>query len=259
MLFYLAVAAGAVTHEDLFFERPVKLPFLNVDLPLLAFFFVAPNLFIIVHAHRRVHLVMLSDKAKRFDAALHQQIGNQDGLTEQQSDRREMIRASLRRQLPINIFVQLLLGRRTFAAGLFGLSLRAIAWITLVITPILLLLIMQVQFLPFHSSFITWTQRLLLFVDLILIWWLWGRSCRGATLGIPAIGGPRWSHLSRSVSALASSFFCTHSVFSQRIAGGTSARSRSCASKHPDPIPGAASASGRDRLRAGLSDYLRSV
>ena len=41
----LAVAAGAVTHADLFFEKPVKLPFLNIELPLLAFFFMAPILF----------------------------------------------------------------------------------------------------------------------------------------------------------------------------------------------------------------------
>jgi hypothetical protein len=31
VLFYLAVAAGAVTHKDLFFENPVKLPFLNIE------------------------------------------------------------------------------------------------------------------------------------------------------------------------------------------------------------------------------------
>ena len=66
VLFYLAVAAGAVTHADLFFENPVKLPFLNIELPLLAFFFLAPILFLIVHAYTLVHLVMLTDKARRF-------------------------------------------------------------------------------------------------------------------------------------------------------------------------------------------------
>jgi hypothetical protein len=34
VLFYFAVAAGAVTNEDLFPENPVKLPFLGIDLPL---------------------------------------------------------------------------------------------------------------------------------------------------------------------------------------------------------------------------------
>src|SRR4051794_21218037 len=48
---YLAVAAGAVTHKDLFFENAVKLPFLNVELPLIAFFVLGPLLFLIVHAY----------------------------------------------------------------------------------------------------------------------------------------------------------------------------------------------------------------
>src|SRR5262245_22675260 len=37
-LFYFAIAAGAVTHRDLLLESSVKLPFLNVELPLKAFF-----------------------------------------------------------------------------------------------------------------------------------------------------------------------------------------------------------------------------
>jgi hypothetical protein len=50
VLFYLLVAAGGVPHRDLFFESPVKLPFLNVDLPLRGFFWLGPALFLIVHA-----------------------------------------------------------------------------------------------------------------------------------------------------------------------------------------------------------------
>ena len=49
---YLAIAAGAVTHADLFLERTVKLPFLNIELPLLAFFFLAP---ILVPHRPRLH------------------------------------------------------------------------------------------------------------------------------------------------------------------------------------------------------------
>ena len=51
VLFYLAIAAGAVTHEDLLLERPVKLPFLNVELPLLPFFALAPFMVLIIHAY----------------------------------------------------------------------------------------------------------------------------------------------------------------------------------------------------------------
>jgi hypothetical protein len=137
-----------VTHADLFFENPVKLPFLNIELPLLAFFFLAPILFLIVHAYTLVHLVMLTDKARRFDTVLRKQIGDED------SD----VRDNLRRQLPSNIFIQFLAGPKDIRESPFGWLLRAIAWVTLAIAPVLLLLLMQIQFLPFHSSFITWTR-----------------------------------------------------------------------------------------------------
>jgi hypothetical protein len=41
---YLAIAFGSVTHRDLFLEAPIKLPLLNVDLPLVGFFVLAPIL-----------------------------------------------------------------------------------------------------------------------------------------------------------------------------------------------------------------------
>src|SRR3984893_11575539 len=50
-LFYFAIAAGAVTHRDLLLESAVKLPFLNVELPLKAFFILGPLVFVIVHAY----------------------------------------------------------------------------------------------------------------------------------------------------------------------------------------------------------------
>ena len=173
VLFYFAIAAGAVTHADLFFENPVKLPILSVDLPLLAFFFLAPILFVIIHAYILVHLVMLTDKAKRYHQALHQQIED------------DAIRDGLRRQLPSNVFVQFLAGAPETREGPFGWILRTIGWTTLVIGPVLLLLLIQIQFLPFHNSFITWTHRLALLADLFLIWWLWRRIMSGREVDGP--------------------------------------------------------------------------
>jgi uncharacterized protein YjbI with pentapeptide repeats len=160
-----------VTHADLFLENPVKLPFLGVELPLVAFFFLAPILFLIVHAYVLVHLVMLTDKAKLYHQALHQKIEDKE------------IRDGLRRQLPSNVFVQFLAGAPEARSGPFGWALRAIGWATLVIGPVLLLLMMQTQFLAYHSLFIAWTQRLALAGDLILIWWLWGRILSGRETG----------------------------------------------------------------------------
>ena len=189
VLFYFAIAAGAVTHADLFFENPVKLPILSVDLPLLAFFFLAPILFVIIHAYILVHLVMLTDKAKRYHQALHRQIED------------DAIRNGLRKQLPSNVFVQFLAGAPETREGPFGWILRAIGWTTLVIGPVLLLLLIQIQFLPFHNSFITWTHRLALLADLLLIWWLWRRILSGRE-----VDGPRSRQLSRLSTTLGVTF-----------------------------------------------------
>src|SRR5260370_18158186 len=78
VLFYLAIAVGGVTHRDLFFERPVKLPFLNVDLPLTGFFLFAPIVFIIIHAYVLLHFVLLADKIGGFHRELRAQIDDED-------------------------------------------------------------------------------------------------------------------------------------------------------------------------------------
>ncbi len=176
VLFYLAVAAGAVTHADLFLEKPVKLPFLGVELPLFWFFVLAPFLFLIVHLYTLVHLVMLTRKAKHFNFELHNQVGEKTGLS---NERAEEICDDLRRQLPSNIFVQFLAGAPEARSGLFGWTLRAIRWTTVVVGPVLLMLLFQFQFLPYHSPCATWAQRVWLAFELFFIWRLGGAILSG--------------------------------------------------------------------------------
>jgi uncharacterized protein YjbI with pentapeptide repeats len=161
VLFYLAIAAGAVTHADLLLQNPVKLPFLNIELPLRAFFLLAPLLFVITHAYALVNLVVLANRVRQFHHELRDQTAN------------PTLRIALTRQLPSHVFVQFLGGPEETHKGAFGGLLAAILWITLVGTPIALLLLLQIQFLPYHDLLITWTTRAVLILDLGLIWWLW--------------------------------------------------------------------------------------
>jgi hypothetical protein len=155
VLFYLGIAAGAVTHADLFLQAPVKLPFLNIELPLLAFFFLAPLLLLLTHAYTLVHLYLLARRVAQFNEI------------------KELPEAWRRRRLPSNIFVQFLGAPEEDRYGPFGLLLGAILWVTLVVAPITLFLLLEIQFLPYHSRWITWTIRIALLLDLGLLWWLW--------------------------------------------------------------------------------------
>ena len=154
VLFYVGIAAGAVTHTDLLLQAPVKLPFLNIELPLLAFFFLAPLLLLLTHAYTLVHLVLLAWRVAQFNAL--------EGLSE-----------AWRRRLPSNIFVQFLGAPEEDRYGPFGVLLGAILWVTIVVAPIALYLLLEIQFLPYHSRWITWTIRIALLLDLGLLWWLW--------------------------------------------------------------------------------------
>jgi uncharacterized protein YjbI with pentapeptide repeats len=168
VLFYFLIAAGGVTHRDLFFGNPVKLPFLNVDLPLTRFFWIGPAIFLVVHAYVLLHFVMLADKVRVFDSQLRASIED------------PTLRTGLRRQLPINIFVQFLAGPRELRDSVLGILLWLIAFISLVISPVALLVFFQLQFLPYHEEWISWWQRIAVAADLVLLWTLWPR------VGLPA-------------------------------------------------------------------------
>ena len=167
VLFYLAIAVGGVTHQDLWFENQVKLPFLNQDLPLIGFFVLGPGIFLVIHTYVLLHFVLLADKVGVFHAELRAQIADED------------TRGRLRRQLPSNIFVQFLAGPREMRAGIIGLLLRLIAQISLIAGPLALLVLFQLTFLPFHDEAVSWWQRVALVIDLALLWTLWPSVGRG--------------------------------------------------------------------------------
>ena len=169
VLFYLLIAAGGVSHRDLFLPNPIKLPFLSVELPLEGFFWLGPALFLVAHAYVLLHFVLLSSKVDVFDAQLREQIDDSE------------VRAQLRRQLPINIFVQLLAGPRDARGGLVGTLLRLIAWISLVVGPVAMLVFFELQFLPYRDIWITMWQRLAVVLDLLILWILWPAIVHGGT------------------------------------------------------------------------------
>jgi uncharacterized protein YjbI with pentapeptide repeats len=172
---YLAIAFGSVTHRNLFLEDPIKLPLLNVDLPLVGFFVVAPTILVIFHFFVILQLLALADKAKSYDSLLKQQ-------APVAADREY-----LKHRLDSFLVVQFLAGPSEQRTGLRGLSLRLIAWLTLVSVPVLILLQGQLTFLPYHKEPVVWLHRAELTIDLAVIFYFWNRL-RGNDL--PILGRP---------------------------------------------------------------------
>ena len=160
---FLVVTVGAVTHRELLRESPIKLPLLSVELPLFTFFWVAPLLVLIFHAYLLLNLKLMVDNVHRFNAML-----KAGALKPEEEDNFRLLLTNFP-------FVQLLAGTSYSREGFLRRLLATIVWITVVLAPLVLLLLMQLQFLPYHSSFVTWVQRIVIVMDLALLWYFWPR------------------------------------------------------------------------------------
>jgi uncharacterized protein YjbI with pentapeptide repeats len=158
---YLLTAATTVTHRQLFLAEPVKLPVLNIDLPLWGFFFLAPILFVIFHVYVLLQVLLLAHTAAAYNKAVASA-----GFSDEES-------ASLRQRLANTLFAQIFACAPRERGGWVGLMLRAMAWTTLAIAPILILVTFQFAFLPYHSHIATWTHRLLILLELVAAFGLW--------------------------------------------------------------------------------------
>src|SRR6201996_8380547 len=157
--FYIATAS--VTHQMLFLESPIKLPFLGIELPLKGFFWFGPFLVWVLHTYVMIYVRLLADKVNGFTLDL---ISAYPDLAE----RERYVRA-----LPINLFVQQLAAARLSRSQVAKRLLRLILWLTLVGLPMGLFVFFELQFLPYHDELITWIQRLLVIGDLVILFNFW--------------------------------------------------------------------------------------
>jgi uncharacterized protein YjbI with pentapeptide repeats len=160
---YLVIAVGSVTHRNLFLETPVRLPLLNAELPLVAFFWVAPLMFLVFHGYLLLNLNFLADNVRHYFKLV-----DSTGLDSESKE-------TLYLQLPNFMMVQLLRERRVLPWNPMGYALHGVVILTIVIGPVLALLFLQLQFLPYHSLGVTMLQRAAVFIDMLLILYFWRR------------------------------------------------------------------------------------
>ena len=158
LMAYLLVAIAGVTHQDLLLNSPIKLPIMDVNIVLARFFAFAPLVLLFVHFGMLVQHVMLARKVIAFDESL-QPLENSRRATH-----------PLRLELHSYFFTQALAGPQR--SWLFGFFLHAMIWLSLVVLPVFLILYIQVVFLPFHDEAVTWGHRLVLVLDVSLLFFI---------------------------------------------------------------------------------------
>jgi uncharacterized protein YjbI with pentapeptide repeats len=158
---YFIITALTTTHRMLLLEEAQALPIINLKVPLLPFYVIAPIFYLVLHFYVLMMLVLLARSAAVFDDALTRTLPAT-------SDREQF-----RMRAENALFLQLLIGARPEREGFNSKLLALIALITLAAAPVVTLIVIQMQFLPYHHFVITWLHRMLVGVDVMLVLLLW--------------------------------------------------------------------------------------
>jgi uncharacterized protein YjbI with pentapeptide repeats len=173
----LFILTSGTTHEALLRRTPVKLPLFDVDsgIPLLLFYVIAPLLLVLFHLNL---LMKLQDLRVR----VHELIVP---LNYVDDDNAQFERNRLRRRLMAFDYATLNAGLVTDRRE--RVLLRVVTDTTVFIVPVLLLLFVQLQFLPYHDWKISWLHRAFVVIDLTLIAYiqLWLGTKRGPAQSTP--------------------------------------------------------------------------
>jgi uncharacterized protein YjbI with pentapeptide repeats len=158
---YLAAAASTVSHRQLLLEEAIKLPTVNIDVPLVVSAVLLPSLFVVYHVYVLLQVVLLARTADAYNSAVNVAVADAGD------------QVAVRQRLANTLFAQLFAGSAREREGVLGWLLRIMAWVTLAVAPPLVLIVFQLQFLPYHSAAVTWSHRLLVAIDLLMVLILW--------------------------------------------------------------------------------------
>jgi uncharacterized protein YjbI with pentapeptide repeats len=144
----------STTDRDLLLGKGVKLPVIDVEVPIAGFYTVAPYLVVLVHFNLLLQLQLLSRKLYAFDdaAPADRAIGGP------------------RDRLHIFPYTYYLVGHATVAVNRL---ISIMVTITVLLLPVVTLLALQVRFLAFQSVSVTWAQRLATWLDVLVVFILW--------------------------------------------------------------------------------------
>ena len=126
-----------------------------MKIELTRFFLFAPILLVLIHVGLVSQLVLLARKTLEFAAAIR--------MLETSEQRTH----PLRLELDNFFFVQAIAGPER--SRIVGFFLHGMSWLTLVVMPVVLLLYVQLVFLPYHDVAITWAHRVVLLADIALL------------------------------------------------------------------------------------------
>jgi uncharacterized protein YjbI with pentapeptide repeats len=154
------MSAANVSDTDVLLGTALKIPLLDISLPLFAYALLTPLLYLGFHCYLLFELFGLNRKVTLYEECLQSAVKTQ-------ADRRR-----LRERLPTFAFIRMYAPQSGGLETLSGLIMIT----TVVLLPLFTLLTFLLRFLCYHSQLLTWAHRLAFVVDLSMVWLCWLRA-----------------------------------------------------------------------------------
>jgi uncharacterized protein YjbI with pentapeptide repeats len=159
---YIAVAASNVTHHQLLSqEGQIKIPTLDILIPIIPSFVIFPTILFLFHIYLFTQLMLLAQTAAAYNDAIDRSIPFKTD------------RARVRQRLTNALFAQVFAISPVEDGRLISWVLRLTVLMTLAVLPAFVLLTFQLASLPFHSIIITGMLRLGIVADASIALAMW--------------------------------------------------------------------------------------
>ena len=152
---YVLVIVFGTTDLDLLIGKGVQLPVVNVEVPIVGFYVLAPFILTLVHFNLLLQLQLLSRKLHAFDSAAAPEESEIGGL---------------RDRLHIFPFTYYIAGRPGPRVQPF---VALMVSITVIMLPLFTLLALQMVFLAYQEELYTWMQRIAIWMDIASVLYFW--------------------------------------------------------------------------------------
>jgi uncharacterized protein YjbI with pentapeptide repeats len=147
---YVSISVFSTTHEQLLRGSGAVLPLFEVELPLVQLSLALPGVIVVLQAYLMCHIAFLSQRLGALSEAL------QSLEAKEQAEYRDMLFPSF--------CVRAIMGQQEHSRE--GITLRLALVCLLGCFPVLLLIAIQISYLPYHEPLLTWSHRGFVFLAL---------------------------------------------------------------------------------------------
>lgn len=158
LLLYVSLIVSATDHEQILRVSPVVLPLLNINIPILGFYWLMPPFLFFMHLYVLVQHYLFSQLAFRFADALRQEP--------------DEIQNNIRRSFGNLPFLHWLLGRH---GPMMQTVMTLITAASLIVWPLFMFWWLQARFLPYHDSDLVFWQQCWLTAEVITLAYFWAK------------------------------------------------------------------------------------